>query len=335
MVHTFDNGLDSRTGLHCLITGKVADVAGTHCKHTLTEQGVLLIHHLLEHSGGVNARHVIVLKHRHERHRTSGNHQMVGIDVAHFLSDDVLKCYATTFEQVPHGVVEQDAVMIVAGESLRDVKTAHATKLLLFLKEEELMCLHIELAALGGVVVNHNVGYSKCGELLAASQSRRTTANDGNRSFVNLSLMGFTGFALGHVVLGNLANLLHAVNTRDADAAHLTVDKHFAGTTLADTALQTAVTTGSAVAVHNKSCLMKGGSYSFTLLPANGSPFKLKLHVLFFWKLKNRMIFNFIHDDWFIGYWFYVSNSAISLIVYKLILRIIGFRKRYKPHLRP
>ena len=50
---------------------------------------------------------------------------------------------------------------------------------------------------------------------------------------------------------------------------------------------------------------MKGGSYGFAFLTANGSPFKLEFHVFFFWKVKNRMILNFIHNDWFIyGYRF-------------------------------
>ena len=136
--------------------------------------------------------------------------------------------------------------------------------------------------------------------MLAASQTGRATTDDGYRGLVDLGLASSAGLSLGHVVLGNLAHLFHTVNAGDADAAHLSVDEHFAGTALADAALQAAVAARGAVAVHNKSCLMKGGGYGFTLLSAYGSPLELELHEFFFWKVKNRMIFNFIHDNWLI-----------------------------------
>ena len=251
VVHTLDDGLDGCASLHGLIAGEVADVAGTHGEHALAQQGVLLVHHLLEDGSSVNTGHVIVLEHRHERHGTRGHYQMVGIDVAHLLGDDILQGNTPALEQIPHGVVEQDAVMVVAGECLGDVKTAHTTELLLLLEEEELMGLHIELTTLGRVVVHHDIGDSQCRELLAASQSGRAAADDGDRGLVNPGLAGCTGLALGHVVLRNLAHLFHAVNAGDADAAHLTVNKHFTCTALADTALQTAVAARGAVAVHN------------------------------------------------------------------------------------
>ena len=190
VVHTLDDRLDGCTSLHGLVAGEVADVTGTHGEHALAQQGVLLVHHLLEHGCGVNTRHVIVLKHGHERHGTSSHYQMVGVDIAHLLGNDILQGDAATFEQVPHGVIEQDAVMVVAGECFGNVKTAHATELLLFLKEEELMGLHIELTTLGCVVVHHNVGDSQCSELLAACQTGRTATDDGYRSLINLGLAG-------------------------------------------------------------------------------------------------------------------------------------------------
>ena len=301
VVHTLDDGLDGSAGLHGLVTGQVADVAGTHGEHALTQQGVLLVHHLLEHRSGVNARHVIVLEHGHERHGTGGHYQVVGVDVTHLLGDDILQGDAASFEQVPHGVVQQDAVVVVASQCLGDVKAAHATELLLLLEEEELVGLHIELTTLGGIVVHHDVGDSQRRELLAACQSGRAATDDGNCGLVDSGFLGCTGLALGHVVLGDLAHLFHAVNAGDADAAHLSVDEHFAGTALADAALQAAVASRGAVAVYNESCLMKGGGYGFAFLAANSSPFKLKFHIFFFWKVKNRMIFNFIHDNGFYG----------------------------------
>ena len=189
MVHTLDDGLDGCSGLHGLVTGEVSDVTGTHGEHAFAQQGVLLVHHLLEHRCGVNTRNIIVLKHGHKRHGTSGHNQMVGVDIAYLLGDDVLQGDTATFEQIPHGIVEQDAIVVVAGECFGYVKATHATELLLLLKEEELVGLHIELASLGSVVVHHNVGDSQCGELLAACQSGRAAADDGNRGLVNL---GFT-----------------------------------------------------------------------------------------------------------------------------------------------
>ena len=119
---------------------------------------MLLIHHLLEHSRRVHTGHIVVLKCRHKGHGTRGHYQMVSIDIANLLGDDILQGDAAAFEQVPHGIVEQDAVMAVACKGLGDVKTAHATKLLLLLKEEELVGLHIELTTLGSIVVHHDVG---------------------------------------------------------------------------------------------------------------------------------------------------------------------------------
>jgi hypothetical protein len=91
----------------------------------------------------------------------------------------------------------------------------------------------------------------------------------------------------------------------------VTVNEHLAGTALADAALQTAVAACGTVAVNNKSCLMKGGSYGFAFLTANGSPLKLELNVFFFRKVKNRMIFNFIHNVRLYGLMVIVSISAI------------------------
>ena len=47
--------------------------------------------------------------------------------------------------------------MIVAGKSFSNIKTTHTTKFLLFLKEEELMSLHVKLPTLGGIIVHHNI----------------------------------------------------------------------------------------------------------------------------------------------------------------------------------
>ncbi len=104
--HGFDDGLDGGTSLHALVGGQVADVACTHGKDFLTEQGVFLVHHLLEHGSGIDARHVVVLEGRHERHGTRGDHEMLCVDVANLASDDVFDGHATAFKQVPNGVVQ-------------------------------------------------------------------------------------------------------------------------------------------------------------------------------------------------------------------------------------
>ena len=75
---------------------------------------MLLVHHLLEHGSGVNARYVVVFEGWHERHGTRGHHEMLCVDVTHFAIFDVLDGDAAAFKDVPNGVVQQDAFVVVA-----------------------------------------------------------------------------------------------------------------------------------------------------------------------------------------------------------------------------
>ena len=88
--HGLDDGADGGAGLDTLVRGEVADVAGTHGEHSFAQQGMFLVHHLLEHSGGVDTGHIVVLKCRHERHSTGGHHQVLCVDIGHLSRDDVL-----------------------------------------------------------------------------------------------------------------------------------------------------------------------------------------------------------------------------------------------------
>ena len=74
--------------------------------------------------------------------------------------------------------------MVVASQCLGDVKTAHATELLLLLEEEELVGLHIELATDTAIVVNHQIADAEGIQLLAAGQTCRTGTDNDNAASV-------------------------------------------------------------------------------------------------------------------------------------------------------
>ena len=178
--HRLDDGLDCRTGLHSLVGGEVTDITCTHGEHPLPEECMLLVHHLLEHGGGVNAWYIVVFKGRHERNGAGGHHQVLRVDVGHLARHDVFQGQTRTFENIPHRVAEEDTTRIVAGKGLRDVESAHAAVLLLAFEEEELVGLHVELASDALVIVNHEVVDTESLQLLAAGQSRRTGADNGH-----------------------------------------------------------------------------------------------------------------------------------------------------------
>ena len=77
--HTFYDHSDIGPGLHGLIGGQVADVAGSDRKDVLAQERKLGVHHPLDHGGGVDSGHIVVLEGRHEGHGTGSDDQSVAI----------------------------------------------------------------------------------------------------------------------------------------------------------------------------------------------------------------------------------------------------------------
>ena len=75
---------------------------------------MLLVHHLLEHCGGVNAWHIVVLECRHERHCSSCDHKMLSVNITNLASNDILDSHATAFKQIPNCSIQKYTFMIVA-----------------------------------------------------------------------------------------------------------------------------------------------------------------------------------------------------------------------------
>ena len=297
--HGFDDGLDGGTSLHALIRGQVADVACAHGEDFLTQQGMLLVHHLLEHGGGINAWNVVVLEGRHERHGTCGDHEMLCIDVANLASDDVLDGHATAFKQVPNGVVQQDAFVVVACQGLGDVEATHAAEFLLFFEEEELVGLHVELTTDVGVVVHDDVADAEGVELLTAGETCGTGTDDGDLGLVDFHLAGLLLLGLGKdgVLLVDAAHFLDAIDFGDADTADLAIDQHLAGTAFADTAVEASVAAVERVAVDGITGLVKGGGDGLAALTFDGLAFILEFHKVFLRDVQDGVFLDFVHIE--------------------------------------
>ena len=282
--HGLDDGLDGGSSLHTLIGREVADVACAHGEHFLAQQRVFLVHHLLEHRGGIYARHVVVLEGGHEGNSSCSHDEQFCIHIGHVATDNILDGYATPLKQIPDGVVEQNSFLTVASQRLGDVEAAHTAILLLLFKEEELVGLHVELATDLGIVVDNEVVDAKGVELFATGQSRRPCADDGHRRLVDgqLGAVG-RGLRVRLFMVLNLPDFLHPIDRRDANAADFSIDEHFAGSTLADAALKASVATVERAAMHGKSHLVKGCSDGFSALSAHDLSFILKFHEVGLW----------------------------------------------------
>ena len=258
---------------------------------------MLLVHHFLENGGGIHARNVVILKSRHEGYRTCGDYQMLGIYVAHLAVDDILDSYATTFEQIPNGVVQQDAFVVVASQRFGNIEAAHTAKLLLFLEEEELVSLHVELTTDIGVVVYHDIADAEGVELLATGEACRTCTDDGDLGLVDFHLTWLRLFGVrkhvGLVVDG--LHFLHAVDKGNADAADFAIDQHFASTAFADAAVEASVASVKTVAVDGITSLVKGGGNGLASLALYGFAFVFELHKVFLRDVQNGVFFDFVH----------------------------------------
>ena len=290
VIHRLDDGHHLRTRLNGLIGSKIADVTRADGEDALAEQRVLQVHHLLHDSSRVNARQVVVLEGGHERESTRRHDEEVGIHEEDAAVLHVLGGHALAFEDVPHGAVEQDARMVVAGECLGNVEAAHSAVFLLLLEEEELVGLHRELSADAVVVVNHDVGDAELVELLAAGESGGTRADDGDLGLIDFRGGDGLGVGVGEIVVGNLLHLLHAIDEGDADALHDAIDEHFAGAALADAAVHTALTALQTVAVNGEARLMEGRRDGVTLRSLHLLTLVLKGRHLPFGNIQDGMV---------------------------------------------
>ena len=188
--------------------------------------------------------------------------------------------------------------MVVAGERLGDVETAHAAVFLLLLEEEELVGLHGELSADAVVVVDDDVGDAELVELFAAGEAGGTGADDGDLCLIDFrAFCGFDSVGFGKIVVGDLLHLLHAVDEGDADAFHHAVDEHFAGTALADAAVHAALAAFQAVAVDGETRLMQGRRDGVAFRGLHLLTLVFKGRHLPFGDVQDRMMQNRIHDS--------------------------------------
>ena len=175
------------------------------------------------------------------------------------MSLGVLNGYATAFEEVPHGGVEKDAIVVVASESLCDVEATHAAELFLAFEEEELVSLHVELATDTGVVVDDEIVDAEGVELFAAGEACGAGTDDGDLGLVDFDFARLRVVDRGQVFFVQLTDFVDIVDRCDADATDAAVDEHLACAALADAALEAAGATVDAVAVDRKTGLMEGG----------------------------------------------------------------------------
>ena len=164
------------------------------------------------------------------------------------------------------------------------------------------MGLHIELAADAGIAVDNQIVDTERIELLATSQTGRTGPDDGHRRFINgkgIHRLSFGGSLESDPrqvgLMGDETHLLHPIDGCDANATHTAVNQHLAGTTLADAALQRAVSARKGMAMHGIACLVEGFSNGVALVATHRFAFKQKLHFLALRNVEYRMPFNLIH----------------------------------------
>ena len=241
---------------------------------------MLLVHHFLEHGGGIYAGDVIVLEGGHERHGACGDYEMVGVDIRHLLSLNILDANSFAFEQIPYRVVQQNTVVVVASKSLGNIEATHSAEFLFLLEEKELVGLHIELSTDMRIVVYYYVVDIEFIQLLAAGKSGGACSDDCHLSLVNLDFAFFVSLGFGHIVLFQLTYFFHVVYQGDADASYLSIYEHLAGSAFSDSAFQASWTSVNAVTVDGVSGLMKSGGDSVAFSALNLFTFIIKFHNL-------------------------------------------------------
>ena len=201
MGHGFDDGPNISASLHALIGGQVTDIAGSDGQDVTSQECMFLVHHLLEDRCGVDARDVIVFKRRHERNRTSGDNQMVGINIRNLLSIGVFDSYAASLEKVPDSGIEEDAIGVLSRKGSGNIEPTHTTKMFLFFEKEKLVGLHIELTANTRVVVDDEVVDAKGIQLFATGETCRASTNNGHFGLINIDRTRLRIGGFGQIVL--------------------------------------------------------------------------------------------------------------------------------------
>ena len=303
--HGLDDGLDLGACLHGLIGSQVSDVAGAYGEDAFAQEGELLVHHPLHDGGGEYARQVVVLEGRHKGEGARRDDELFCIDVEDFLRHDVLDRQPLSFQDIPHDTVEHDPFQGVAGQGLGNVESAHATELLLFFEEEELVGLHLELPADGVVVVDHEVVDACLVQLFADGQAGWPGTDDGHGRTIDLLLAVLPGGAAvnqGETLLSDAADFPDAIDLGDADTADVAVHQHFAGTALADTALHGAFAVFQAMVVNRESGLVQRGGDGLAFLATDFLTFKDKFMEILLRDVQNRVGCYFVHK------WFLLAN---------------------------
>ena len=189
--------------------------------------------------------------------------------------------------------------MVVASQRFGDVEATHAAEFLLFLEEEELVGLHVELTAYVGVVVDDDVTDAEGVELLTAGETCGTGTDDGDLGLIDLHLAGLRLFGFGKHIgfVVNGLDFLDAINESDADTADFAVDEHLAGSALADAAVEASVKSVERVTVNGVSGLVKGGGDGFAALTFNGLAFILEFYKVFLWNVQDWVFLDFVHIE--------------------------------------
>ena len=295
--HSLDDGLHLRPGLHGLVRGQVADVAGTYREDALSQQGEFRVHHPLDHRCSVHARQVVVLEGRHEGKGSRGHHKRICLNVKDFLRGDILHCQAFPLQDIPDYAVQDNSFLGVSGKVFGYVEPAHAAQLLFLLEEEELVRLHPELTAHGAVVVDDQIVHPGLVQLFPDRQAGRPGADDSHRRPVHLLgcriLRGRLN--LGKRVDSDAFHLLDTVHRRDADTADVPVHEHLAGAALADAALHGAPAAFQAVMVDRKARLVQRSRDGLPFLTIDGLSFKKESVQILAWNGEDRMSCNLVH----------------------------------------
>jgi hypothetical protein len=185
--------------------------------------------------------------------------------------------------------------VVLAGQGFGDVEAAHPAEFLFLLEEKELVRLHVELPANGGVVVDNDILDLVLEQNFACRETGRPSTNYGHGGFVHLSPVELVGgFYIGGELLGNLTHLFYPIDGGDANALDLAIDQHLAGATLSNTALETPFTVLDAMAMNREARLMQGCSNGKSLLSVYQFPLENEGNLLPFWHFENRMFFNFM-----------------------------------------
>ena len=124
--------------------------------------------------------------------------------------------------------------MIVAGKGFGDIETTHTTIFFLFLEEEKLVSLHIELSADTRIAVDDKVVNAESVQLLAAGKTRWTGADDGHLGLIDLHGLGrllrtgrrFECNTRKVSFMGDGTHLTDAVHGSDTDTTHTVIDQH-------------------------------------------------------------------------------------------------------------